>query len=125
MRDADVGAKVTPDRYVVARGERALGSLVPHRQHGWGWSAHHDQLYRQPRGSGPRISTGPAPPGAAPVFDGWLAGDPPFTPESGDGFPDDVSIADGVAPRLATTDAPPGGDPESGPPRQQARPDGP
>ena len=54
MCHADVGAKVTPDRYIVARGERALGSLVPHGQHRWGWSAHHDQLYRQPRESGCR-----------------------------------------------------------------------
>lgn len=70
MCHADVGAKVTPDRYIVARGERALGSVVPHGQHRWGCSGHHNQLYRQPRESGHRIATR-QPPRATALGDGF------------------------------------------------------
>ena len=47
VRDADIRAEVTPNDYIGACRERALGSLVPHGQHRWGWRAHEDQLYRQ------------------------------------------------------------------------------
>ena len=45
VRDTDVGPQVTSDDYIVACGKGALGSVVPHGQHRWGWSAHQDQLY--------------------------------------------------------------------------------
>jgi hypothetical protein len=45
--DADVRAQITPNGYIIACRERALGSLVAHSQHRRGWWAHEDQLYRQ------------------------------------------------------------------------------
>jgi len=44
--DPDVRAEVTPDDYVIARREGAVGSLIPHGQHRRGWKAHETQLYR-------------------------------------------------------------------------------
>ena len=40
VRDADVGAQVAPDDYVITRRESAVGSLVAHGQHRGPWSAH-------------------------------------------------------------------------------------
>lgn len=36
MGDSQIGTQVTPDDYIVACREGALGSLVPHGQRGWG-----------------------------------------------------------------------------------------
>jgi len=44
VSDSQIGAKVTPDHYIVARRERAFGSLVPHGQRRRGWWSHQDQL---------------------------------------------------------------------------------
>ncbi|GAB3010319.1 hypothetical protein MBOU_26300 [Mycobacterium bourgelatii] len=48
--DADVGAQVTSDSYIVARCEGALGSVIPHGHRRGGWLAHQHQLYRHEQG---------------------------------------------------------------------------
>jgi hypothetical protein len=52
MCDADIGAKVAADDYVVARREGSGRSVVSNGQRGRGWSAHRDQLYRYGPDSG-------------------------------------------------------------------------
>ncbi|BBX43843.1 hypothetical protein MSIM_52940 [Mycobacterium simiae] len=102
MRDADVGPQVTPDDHVVAGCESPFGSLVPHGQHRWGWSAHE-----------PTVSTltangdlSPIPASDWRVFAEGAAGKLTFMPGSDSGFPDDVPIADAVEQQRATGDFP-------------------
>ena len=52
MCDADIGAKIASDDYVVARRKGSGRPVISNGQRGRGWSAHRDQLYRYDRNRG-------------------------------------------------------------------------